>query len=224
MRTAMEAPSAPGPRPFATTSPGAGGCDFLVDPDLNADESPVFWLPQLHSTTVVLVANPIATADTLRFQPDHWRGKRIERRAEDGLFLILINGTSEYRLWLPDPPSEGASVAALIPLDHSAEIRAAAAARFRVYALAAEVEHSPRAPPRLSLARHIGRLRALDAHLDGASYRSIADTLFGRSRLANEPWKTCSLRDTTIRLVRTGMKLMRGGYLEFLRGCSRQAE
>lgn len=215
----MEAPSAPGPRPRATPSPGAGGCDFLADPDLNADDAPVFWLPQLHAATVVLVANPAATAETFRFQPDHWRGKRIERRAEDGLFLILIDGPSEYHLWLPGPPSEGEPVAALIPLDDTAEIRAAAAARFRSYALAAELEH-PRRAPRPRLTRQIGSLRALDAHLDGASYRSIAETLFGRSRLANEPWKTCSLRDTTIRLVRTGIKLMRGGYLEFLRSRS----
>src|SRR6202043_1123167 len=74
-------PSAPGPRPFATTSPGAGGCDFLVDPDLSADENPVFWLPQLHAATVVPLANSTATANTLKFQPDRWRGKRIERRA-----------------------------------------------------------------------------------------------------------------------------------------------
>jgi hypothetical protein len=216
----MEAPPAPGPRPFATPSPGAGGCDFLADPDLNADETPVFWLPQLHAATVILAASPVTADGALPFRPDRWRGKRIERRAEDGLFLILIDSTSEYRLWLPDPPSEGESVAALIPLDHTAEIRAAAAARFRQYALAAEIKHSPCAA-RLRHTRQIGSLRALDAHLEGASYRSIAETLFGRSRLANEPWKTCSLRDTTIRLVRTGIKLMRGGYLEFLRSRSR---
>lgn len=215
----MEAPSAPGPRPPPTTSPGAGGCDFLADPDLNADDTPVFWLPQLHAATVVLVANPTATADTLKFEPDRWRGKRIERRAGDGLFLILIDGASEYRLWLPDPPAAGEPVAALIPLDGTADIRAAAAARFRSYALAAEIEHSPRAPP-VRRTRQIDSLRALDAHLEGANYRSIAETLFGRPRLANEPWKTCSLRDTTIRLVRTGVKLMRGGYIEFLRSRS----
>jgi hypothetical protein len=191
----------------------------LVDPDLSADENPVFWLPQLHAATVVLLANSTATADTLKFQPDRWRGKRIERRAEDGLFLILIDGTSEYRLWLPEPPSEGEPVAALIPLDGTAAIRATAAARFHRHAAGDTAKTAPGAT-RQRLQHRIGSLRALDAHLDCATYRKIAETLFGRPRLANEPWKTSSVRDTTIRLVRTGMKLMRGGYLEFLRSRS----
>jgi hypothetical protein len=130
--------------------------------------------------------------------------------------LILIDRRAEYRLWLPDPPSEGKPVAASIPLDDTAETRAAAVVRFRRHTAGAEANPSPR-PARQQLGRQVRSLRALDARLDGATYRGIAESLFGRSRLANEPWKTCSLRDTTIRLVRTGIKLMRGGYLEFLR-------
>ena len=216
MQTATEAPSAPAPRPLLTTSPGAGGCDFLADPDLNADEIPVFWLPQLHAATVILVASPTGMAGTLSFLPDRWPGRRIERRAEDGLHLILIDGRTEYRLWLPDPPSEGEPVAALVPLDDTSDIRAAAAARFHRHAAGAQPELKRR-PVRQRLQLRIGSLRALDARLDGATYRAIAESLFGRSRLANEPWKTCSLRDTTIRLVRTAVNLMRGGYLDFLR-------
>lgn len=216
MQTATEAPSAPAPRPLLSTSPGAGGCDFLADPDQNAEKTPVFWLPQLHAATVILVASPIDMAGTLPFLLDRWPGRRIERRAEDGLYLILIDRRGEYRLWLPDPPPEGEPITALIPLDDAAEIRAAAAVRFRRHVGGAGAEPSPR-PVRQRLGRQIGSLRALDARLDGASYRGIAEALFGRPRLANEPWKTCSLRDTTIRLVRTGVKLMRGGYLEFLR-------
>ena len=216
MQTATEAPSAPAPRPLLTTSAGAGGCDFLADPDLNADEIPVFWLPQLHAATVILVASPTDTAGALPFLPDRWPGRRIERGAEDGLHLMLIDGTSEHRLWLPHPPLEGEPIAALVPLDDDAEIRAAAAARFRRHTFGEAVEPAPR-PIRQRRQHRIGSLRALDARLDGATYRAIAESLFGRSRLANEPWKTCSFRDTTIRLVRTGIKLMRGGYLEFLR-------
>jgi hypothetical protein len=144
---------------------------------------------------------------------------RIERRAHDGLHVILIDGGAEYRLWLPDAPAEGQPIAALIPLDDTAELRAAAAIRFRRHAAGAEPELTQR-PVRQRLQHRISSLRVLDAHLDGASYREMAETLFGRSRLANEPWKTCALRDSTIRLVRTGIKLMRGGYREFLRSRS----
>jgi hypothetical protein len=61
-------------------------------------------------------------------------------------------------------------------------------------------------------------LRALDAHQCGETYRDIARALFGARRIpAGSAWKTHDVRDRTIRLVRTGLRLMRGGYLDLLR-------
>jgi hypothetical protein len=61
-------------------------------------------------------------------------------------------------------------------------------------------------------------LRALDGRLAGASYRVIAAGLFGDARVPPGPgWRTHDLRDRTIRLVRAGMELMQGGYLDLLR-------
>lgn len=64
--------------------------------------------------------------------------------------------------------------------------------------------------------RLINTLRALDGHLSGASYRVIAECLFGSARLNVEPWKSSTIRDATVRLVRNGVALMRGGYRKFL--------
>jgi hypothetical protein len=61
-------------------------------------------------------------------------------------------------------------------------------------------------------------LRALDGHLAEASYREIARVLFGVRRLERDAWKTSSLRDQTIRLVKGGVALMRAGYRRLLRG------
>jgi hypothetical protein len=61
-------------------------------------------------------------------------------------------------------------------------------------------------------------LRALDAHQCGETYRDIARALFGVTRVPRgSAWKTHDVRDRTIRLVRTGVRLMRGGYLDLLR-------
>lgn len=65
-------------------------------------------------------------------------------------------------------------------------------------------------------ARLIPALQALDGRQSGASYRAIARVLYGEDRIASEFWKTSSLRDTTIRLVRRGLFLMRGGYRRLL--------
>ncbi|MGO8918190.1 MAG: DUF2285 domain-containing protein [Stellaceae bacterium] len=210
-------PYAPCPGSLATTLAGAGGCDFLADPDKSADEAPVFWLPELHTATVLLAKSAIETESIFRFLPDTWRGELASRRATDGLHLILIDGRDEHRIWMPDPPAEGTPLAAIIPLDETADLRAAASTRFHRHITRAGTAAGPhltrQRKRRLTLS-----LRALDGRLAGATYRTIAEALFGSARATAEPWKTASLRDNTIRLVRTGSKLMAGGYRDLLRG------
>lgn len=59
-------------------------------------------------------------------------------------------------------------------------------------------------------------LRALDGRACGAVHRDIAAALFGPDRVGGGPWKTSSLRDATLRLVRDGGTMARGGYLALL--------
>jgi hypothetical protein len=60
-------------------------------------------------------------------------------------------------------------------------------------------------------------MRALDASLAGHSYREIAEGLFGTERVRARSWKDHDLRSLTIRLVKNGIALMRGGYRALLR-------
>ncbi|OYX01848.1 MAG: hypothetical protein B7Z12_13255 [Caulobacter vibrioides] len=78
------------------------------------------------------------------------------------------------------------------------------------------------APPRSRFsteqrARLARSLFALDGSLRAQSYRDIAAGLFGDENLDSDAFKTSSLRDVTIRLVRRGRSLMAGGYLKLLR-------
>jgi hypothetical protein len=70
--------------------------------------------------------------------------------------------------------------------------------------------------------RHHQRLslmvRALDGHLADASYREIADALYGAEAVTRYAWKTSSIRGQTIRLVKDAIGMMRGGYRKLLRG------
>jgi hypothetical protein len=59
-------------------------------------------------------------------------------------------------------------------------------------------------------------LRALDARVEGNSYRTIAEGLFGAKRITERAWKTHDLRNRTIRLVQSGFALTRGGYRALL--------
>jgi len=148
----------------------------------------------------------------MTFAPSSWSGLRARRRASDGEHLILGAGRDEHQLWLPDPLPAGHPLGAIIPIDKLTPGRIAATQRF----LRAIKGQRPAAGTKPN-PRVVNTLRALDGHLSGAPYRVIAECIFGLSRVSAEPWKTSSVRDATIRLVRSGVAMMRGGYRKFLR-------
>jgi len=148
----------------------------------------------------------------MTFAPGSWPRLRARRHASDGQHLLLGTPQEEHQLWLPEPVAEGQRVWALIPLDEFAAFRSDAMLRFLRHVNGHKLPEPRESNPRLTT-----MLRALDGHLDGCSYRVIADVFFGRARVASEPWKTSSLRDATIRLVRSGVAFMRGGYRKLLR-------
>jgi len=68
-----------------------------------------------------------------------------------------------------------------------------------------------------SAARFILTIRALDAWLQGKSYREIAEGLFGKEQVIGRFWRDNDLRSRIIRLVQNGVAMMRGGYRALLR-------
>jgi hypothetical protein len=144
------------------------------------------------------------------------------RQATDGWHAVVRIQGAQHRLWLQEAPELRATYAAELPLDADFEVRAYASHR-----LWRAINGRRPGPPlhelseqrreRLGLA-----LRALDGHMDGASYRVIAEVLFGRKRIPERAWKTHDMRSRTIRLVRAGLDMMRGGYRALLRPASRK--
>ncbi|MBN8911304.1 MAG: HAMP domain-containing protein, partial [Rhizobiales bacterium] len=65
--------------------------------------------------------------------------------------------------------------------------------------------------------RLLTMIRALDGHLEGASYRELARALYGQEAVERFPWKTSSVRGQTIRLVADAVAMMDGGYRKLLR-------
>ena len=130
---------------------------------------------------------------------------------------MLQLGRVTHRVRLKDLPVAGVPLAIELPLDSSFELRARAAQSLW-RALNARPTSSPL--PDLPLQRRQRFtlvLRALDACNDDRSYREIAEGLFGKNRIPERGWKTHDLRKRTIRLVKGGLALMRGGYRELLR-------
>lgn len=163
---------------------------------------------------MILAAASRATSDTIAYEPSRWRGEFTAQRADDGLHGLLSTGPAQHRLWLPREVREGDPLVCVLPLGEAAATGAQAALAFwrHVGGRRAAPWHRDHRLDRSALA-----LRALDGHAAGASYRALAEALFGPQRVSASAWKTSSVRDSTIRLVRTGLSMMAGEYRRLLR-------
>ena len=134
----------------------------------------------------------------------------------DGLDLAFGAGLSSLHAFvLPGVAADGAP-AALVPLDPDLPERLRALERYRHVLTGRRIPPDDRLTPQR---RHTIRqaLQAFDGRSCSASHREIAAALFGAGRLADEVWKTSSLRDKTKRLVREGIRLVGGGYRDLFR-------
>jgi hypothetical protein len=186
------------------------GLRFPIDPVLPAAQAEVFWRPEVAPGIVI----PFE-ADAAGLEPPLVRPPSIgaARLAEDGLHVRLVAGLQ--MLLRGEARPEGPLVVVLgFDRDFGLRVRAVEALQ-RVAAGRAAPRSRLTPAQRLRLARS---LTALDGALRDDSYRQIAETVFGAEAVDREDWRTASVRDATIRLVRTGRGLMRGGYLKLLRG------
>lgn len=125
-------------------------------------------------------------------------------------------GGSPFRAVTRQAAAVTAPAAALIIFDDDLPDRLEALSRFW---------RALRAPPVLPDARitpqRRGRLRqmlrAVDARTEHANYRAIAAALFPTHEIEPASWAGDALRETTIRLVRDGLRLVRGDYRDLLR-------
>lgn len=192
----------------------------MTDPAGSSQDQAIFWAPEV-LPDIVPVVRSTAAFNARGLGPAELSTGEC-RQAADGWHLLLrLNGV-EHRLWLRKPPVVGVPYAAELPLDDDFELRAHAAGRLwralNGYPAGPTMnELSLQRRQRLALALH-----ALDASSEGQTYRAIAEELFGASHIPERAWKTHDLRNRTIRLVQTGLALMRGGYRELLRPSRRK--
>ena len=137
----------------------------------------------------------------------------------EGIYLDLLALPPAGRALLLGQAAAGA-VALVLPLDQLFEDRIDTARRLRC--LLASGRGGPSTFTAYRRRRLRLALRALDGTLTGADYRTVADVLFGGRVPQGAAWRDDSLRGQVIRLVRYGLDLMQGGYLDLLRPERRQ--
>lgn len=177
-----------------------------ADPQLPADVARVVWRADVAPALVVpMEERAFGQAKTL---PGSLDGPVA---AEDGRYLRSPSGL-QVQLRGDAAPTGPLVVVLSYDGDFNLRVRAVDALR-RAETTDAPPRSRFSADQRARLAR---TLFALDASLRSQSYREIAAGLFGQDA-GDEDFKTSSLRDVTIRLVRRGKSLMAGGYLKLLR-------
>ncbi|AZO31499.1 MAG: DUF2285 domain-containing protein [Mesorhizobium sp.] len=161
---------------------------------------------------VTLMASP----DFLSSEPPTaLAGIDVQRDSPQGAHAVHDSGIATQLLLLPGTAASR-SLTALIPLDSHTLGRVEALVRFW-----RSCHRRPVPPDTRMTIQQRSRLRlmlqASDGRTNGASYREIATAFYGTGRVASNPWKTSSLRDTVIGLVKSGGAMIAGGYLQMLR-------
>src|SRR6266851_5019489 len=102
----------------------------------------------------------------MRLSDQHQGQQREERRAVSDRARGVVGGCGrdDHRTWLPKPPAEDTPLAAVIPLDETADLRAAASIRLHRHITRANAASGPYLPPQRQR-RLILSLSALDRRL-----------------------------------------------------------
>ena len=188
---------------------------FAADPHRNFKMS-LFWSPEV-LPSVLRAAGCIA--DDVFPSLSSRLKQAVQRQysgGPDGWHAVLRLGGVTHRLWLQELPPTGSPIVLELLLDANFDLQSHAAHRLWLALEKAAVRASDPALPLQRRRRFILAMRALDGRIEGNSYRAIAENLFGKASIPQLGWKTHDLRNRTIRLVQTGMSLMRRDYLALL--------
>ncbi|MUZ65942.1 DUF2285 domain-containing protein [Agrobacterium vitis] len=189
-----------------------GDCAFVADPQRTALDQPVFWTPIADPGAILLHRVLFASSDTGTAE-EFIRAHAVDSSG-DWHQRISVH-EERFEVTRIDSDSGGILVAIII-LDDDTPDRLHALIRFSAMLTSQRVPPDNRlTPQRRRRTRQM--LRVFDARSAGATYRDIAIAIYGRSRVASEPWKTSSLRDAVIGLVEGGFTMVDGGYLQLLR-------
>lgn len=189
------------------------GISHPTDPMLSAREAEICWRPERCASIIILSQmapgshNPCIKLSDIQARINF-------RNASDGTYVIIRDKEYCFRLFLVSTTDLNGPLQANIPIDDITSMRCDAVKRFYRFLIGETPSSMPR---RLVLReKYPDALRAFDGASAGASYREIAEVLFGAARVEQDSWKTSTIRSSTIRLVKMAEELMVGGYKDLL--------
>jgi hypothetical protein len=188
------------------------GLQVLVDPRESALGKPVCWSPKADPAVLVVTRTPDLFEPKMTLEipvsltQKSAGGLNAASVFDDCMFNVIFTARSK-----PTDPCT-----ALLPIDEDCLSRIETLTRFW-HAL-----HGRTVPADTRLTSQQRRrirlmMQAFDGRDNNASYREIADAIYGASRVATDAWKTSALRYSTIALVKDGKAMVEGEYLQLLK-------
>jgi hypothetical protein len=188
-----------------------------VDPEQDARSADVFWHKDVCATVLPVESVPVHMKETSQHLPLNGMRCRVTviddkdthhvLYSEDGRSLQLeVHGPlTEASLLTPALLQEQEAPGRLIAMRRLCDMMATHELRPSLY------------PPERRAARLLALVKALDGSLLKLSQRDIAIRLFGAARVARE-WADPGnhMRDQVRRTIRSGRKMMAGGYRRLL--------
>jgi hypothetical protein len=174
---------------------------------MTALAQPIFWTPQTDPSVILLGPAPAPT-DSRQVTADDLRSRAIFQ--VQAMAARLEMRGERFDIGFANPTHHGPLAATVLLDDHTPD-RLTALARFWAGSMGRRVPVDRRITAQRRR-RALQMLRAVDARQAGATYRLIAQYLFPKDMTDPGSWDGSAIRETTIRLTRDGLKLVRGGY------------
>lgn len=201
-------------------SPDAGGCDFVLDPNLPAPRDRPIWRAEAHPFVVLIGASPHGFAREALIDPDMLRDVSLRFADEDGLHVVIGAGRNILRLRFEPGLQEPGAV--LLPPEPCERARMQVSLWFLRWLRGRTRDPSPEAARLTDFRRErLGTLlRLLDYLRAGASPRQLAERLIDPSlaSLSAAAWTDCSERKKIGRWTAEAERLVEGGYRDILQG------
>lgn len=208
--------------PVSIGTPVNGASSFDHDPEVSAFQRRAVWRPEVAPHVLILAAAPESSRPSFGLDLEGLRPV-VDVRRDDQRHLVLADRDGELQLWVRDPDA-ALRPAFLVPRDEVIDLRTESMLRLERRLSGRRPGPPPRALRLTPMRRDrlILLLHALDYQLSGAKPRQIAAALLDKdaARLRAIEWKSSALRRRTMRLIEDGLALMRGGYVDLLRGRS----
>lgn len=192
------------------------GLSILADPDKTALAQDLFWLPAVTTHTAICALRPASDGfgDTLSLG---WFTARTAVLLQDSSEVVTVRAAGRAATILVVSGSVLAGPKAVSFSHEGFQTLSRHVETLRILQQLMTETPNANSTGQGADSKYLSYLIALDGHLEGRSYRDVAEVIFGKERVGRH-WTddTRWMKSKVRRAVERGIALMNGGYRDLL--------